>query len=42
MRFEEYVANQQLALLRFSTVLTGDGSLAEDIVQTVLARAYLQ
>ena len=42
MRFEEYVANQQLALLRFATVLTGDGSLAEDIVQTVLARAYQQ
>lgn len=42
MTFEEYVANQQLALLRFSAVLTGDGSLAEDIVQTVLARAYQQ
>lgn len=42
MRFEEYVANQQFALLRFSTVLTGDGDLAEDIVQTVLGRAYQQ
>ena len=42
MRFEQYVADQQLALLRFSTVLTGDGGLAEDIVQTVLARAFQQ
>src|ERR1700704_6063027 len=42
MMFEEYVVNQQLALLQFTPVLTGDGSLAEDIVQTVLARAYQQ
>lgn len=39
VRFEEYVAEYQGALLRFATVLSGDGYTAEDLVQVALTRA---
>jgi RNA polymerase sigma-70 factor (sigma-E family) len=38
--FEEFVAGRGQALQRFGYVLTGDWALAEDLVQTALAKAY--
>jgi RNA polymerase sigma-70 factor (sigma-E family) len=38
--FEEYVTARGDRLLRFAYVLCGDGYLAEDLVQDVLARAH--
>jgi RNA polymerase sigma-70 factor (sigma-E family) len=38
--FEELVVSRGAALLRFALMLCGDAQLAEDLVQTVLARAY--
>jgi RNA polymerase sigma-70 factor (sigma-E family) len=40
--FEAYVAARGAALVRFAVVLTGDSHRAEDIVQDVLAKAYLK
>jgi RNA polymerase sigma-70 factor (sigma-E family) len=40
--FEDYVTARGAALVRFAVVLTGDDHRAEDIVQDVLARAYLK
>ena len=40
MDFDTLVASRGDALLRFAYVLCGDAHLAEDLVQTVLARAY--
>lgn len=40
MDFDTLVAARGDALLRFAYVLCGDAHLAEDLVQTVLARAY--
>lgn len=40
MRFEDYVSEQGNSLLRLAYVLSGDGHLAEDLTQTVLADAY--
>lgn len=40
--FEEYVATRGAALVRFAILLTGDDHRAEDLVQDVLARAYLR
>ncbi len=39
MTFEEFVAARLRTVLRFAAVLTGDRSLAEDVVQEVLIRA---
>ena len=39
--FEAYVAGRRRALLRAAWLLTGDWHLAEDLVQTALAKAYL-
>ena len=39
MTFEEFAAARLPAVLRFAAVLTGDRSLAEDVVQEVLIRA---
>ncbi len=39
MTFEEFAAARLPAVLRFAAVLTGDRSLAEDVVQEVLLRA---
>src|ERR1700757_2340744 len=38
--FEEFVAGRGQALQRFGYGLTGDWGLAEDLLQTALARAY--
>jgi RNA polymerase sigma-70 factor (sigma-E family) len=38
--FEEFVAVRGQALHRFGYALTGDWALAEDLLQTALARAY--
>jgi RNA polymerase sigma-70 factor (sigma-E family) len=38
--FEEFVAGRGQALQRFGFALTGDWGLAEDLLQTALARAY--
>jgi RNA polymerase sigma-70 factor (sigma-E family) len=38
--FEEFVAGRGQALQRFGYALTGDWALAEDLVQTALAKAY--
>ena len=38
--FDEYVAAQRPALLRFATVLTGQTWLADDLVSDVLGRAF--
>ncbi|GAA0922230.1 RNA polymerase [Virgisporangium aurantiacum] len=40
--FEAYVEARGAALVRFAVVLTGDDHRAEDIVQDVLAKAYLK
>jgi RNA polymerase sigma-70 factor (sigma-E family) len=40
MTFEEFAAARLGAVLRFAAVLTGDRSLAEDVVQEVLIRAH--
>ena len=39
MTFEEFVAGHQRDLLRFSTTLTNDRGLGEDLVQDILIRA---
>lgn len=38
--FEEFVAGRGQALQRFGYALTGDWGLAEDLLQTALAKAY--
>jgi RNA polymerase sigma-70 factor (sigma-E family) len=38
--FEDFVASRGQALQRFGYALTGDWSLAEDLLQTALVRAY--
>jgi RNA polymerase sigma-70 factor (sigma-E family) len=38
--FEEFVAARGEALLRFALMLCADGDLAQDLVQSVLAKAY--
>ena len=38
--FEDFVAGRGQALQRFGYALTGDWGLAEDLLQTALARAY--
>jgi RNA polymerase sigma-70 factor (sigma-E family) len=38
--FEEFVAGRGQALQRFGYALTGDWTLAEDLLQTALAKAY--
>ncbi len=40
LRFDDYVARQHHALLRFATALTGDVHLAEEVVADVLVKAY--
>jgi RNA polymerase sigma-70 factor (sigma-E family) len=40
--FEQYVEEHRPRLARFAAVLTGDRDLAEDILQSVLARAFEQ
>ncbi len=40
--FDDYVAARAAALLRVAYMLTGDRHLAEDLVQDVLASAYLR
>jgi RNA polymerase sigma-70 factor (sigma-E family) len=40
--FEQYVTARGPALVRFAILLTGDDHRAEDLVQDVLARAYLR
>ena len=40
--FATYVAARRRALLRSAWLLTGDWHLAEDLVQTALAKAYLK
>jgi RNA polymerase sigma-70 factor (sigma-E family) len=40
MTFEEFASSRLPALLRFAAVLTGDRTLAEDVAQEVLIRAY--
>jgi len=39
--YAAYVAHRRRALLRAAWLLTGDWHLAEDLVQTALAKAYL-
>ena len=39
--FQRYVASRQHALLRTAVLLTGDQQLAEDLLQSALARLYL-
>lgn len=39
-RFDAYVAEHQLALVRYATLLSGSPALAEDLVQEVLVRLY--
>src|SRR4051812_41425683 len=38
--FEEMVVSRGTMHLRFAVMLCGDGQLAEDLVQTVLSKAY--
>lgn len=40
MEFEQFVRDRQRGLFRFAVVLSGDPTLAEDIVQNVLGRAF--
>jgi RNA polymerase sigma-70 factor (sigma-E family) len=40
--FEEYVLARGVALVRFARLLTGDEHQAEDLVQDVLAKAYVR
>ncbi|MGW5669627.1 SigE family RNA polymerase sigma factor [Micromonospora sp. NPDC003776] len=40
--FEEFVTARGQALLRFALMLTGDRHQAEDLVQAVLAKAYVR
>ena len=40
MEFVEYVAGHRRALYRFAVVLTGDVTLADDVVADALARAF--
>ena len=40
MEFTEYVAGHRRALYRFAVVLTGDVTLADDIVADALGRAF--
>lgn len=40
--FEEFVTARGAALLRFALMLTGDRHQAEDLVQSVLAKAYVR
>ena len=42
MTFEEYVLARGVALVRFARLLTGDEHRAEDLVQEVLANAYVR
>jgi RNA polymerase sigma-70 factor (sigma-E family) len=39
--FDEYVLTRGVALVRFARLLTGDEHRAEDLVQDVLAKAYV-
>ena len=41
MTFDEYVLARGPALVRFARLLTGDDHRAEDLVQDVLAKAYV-
>jgi RNA polymerase sigma-70 factor (sigma-E family) len=41
MTFDEFAAARLPALLRYAAVLTGDQDQARDVVQTVLARAFV-
>src|SRR5262245_53279569 len=38
--FDEFVVSRGHALLRFAFLLTGDGHLAQDVVQEVLVRVH--
>ena len=38
--FDEFVATRSQALLRTAYLLTGDRALAEDLLQTVLAKCW--
>src|SRR5260370_7250953 len=40
VEFEDMVTSRATVLLRFALMLCGDPHLAEDLVQTVLAKAY--
>jgi RNA polymerase sigma-70 factor (sigma-E family) len=41
MQFDEFAAARLGALLRYATVLTGDGEAARDLVQEALTRAFV-
>ncbi|MFG2043290.1 SigE family RNA polymerase sigma factor [Dactylosporangium sp. NPDC048998] len=41
MTFEEYVHSRGTALVRFARLLTGDDHRADDLVQDVLAKAFV-
>jgi RNA polymerase sigma-70 factor (sigma-E family) len=40
VEFDRFVAERQRSLFRFAVVLSGDPHLAEELVQSVLARAF--
>jgi RNA polymerase sigma-70 factor (sigma-E family) len=40
VQFDRFVADRQRSLFRFAVVLCGDPQLAEELVQSVLARAF--
>jgi RNA polymerase sigma-70 factor (sigma-E family) len=42
LTFEEYVHSRGTALVRFARLLTGDEHRADDLVQDVLAKAFVQ
>lgn len=42
MTFEEFVHSRGAALVRFARLLTGDEHRADDLVQEVLAKAFVQ